>query len=115
MELISAGWLADGGWRDARIIQEMNFTWYSGFLSPVDTKYRGKMTWFDVPAEINGVHVNSGDLVFGDLDGVLIIPRDAVQQVLSKSMDKVMEENVVRDKLAGGETLEKMFAEHGIL
>ena len=115
MYLKSAGCLTDGGVRDARLIQEMAFTVYSGFLSPVDTKYRGKMTWFDVPGEINGVHVNSGDLVFGDLDGVLIVPKDAVPEVLLQSMAKVREENVVREKLASGETLENMFAEHGIL
>lgn len=53
--------------------------------------------------------------IFGDLDGVLIVPRDAVGEVLLQSMAKVREENVVREKLAGGETLENMFAEHGIL
>ena len=115
MYLKSAGCLTDGGVRDARLIQEMAFTVYSGFLSPVDTKYRGKMTWFDVPGEINGVPVYSGDLVFGDFDGVLIVPKDVVQEVLSESMAKVREENVVREKLARGETLENMFAEHGIL
>jgi len=115
MYLKAAGCLTDGGVRDARLIQEMAFTVYSGFLSPVDTKYRGKMTWFDVPGEINGVPVHSGDLVFGDLDGVLIVPTDAVQEVLSQSMAKVREENIVREKLAGGESLENMFAEHGIL
>ena len=46
---------------------------------------------------------------------MLIVPKDVVQEVLSQSMAKVREENVVREKLAGGETLEKMFAEHGIL
>ena len=115
MYLKAAGCLTDGGVRDARLIQEMAFTVYSGFLSPVDTKYRGKMTWFDVPGEINGVPVHSGDLVFGDLDGVLIVPKDAVREVLSQSVTKVREENVVREKLAGGESLENMFAEHGIL
>ena len=73
------------------------------------------MTWVDVPGEIHGVEVTSGDLVFGDLDGVLIVPHDMVEEVLENSMAKVREENVVRDKLAAGETLENMFAEHGIL
>lgn len=113
--LNSAGCLTDGGVRDARLIKEMGFPVYSAFLSPVDTKYRGKLTWVDVPGEIHGVEVTSGDLVFGDLDGVLIVPHDMVKEVLENSMAKVREENVVRDKLAAGETLENMFAEHGIL
>jgi regulator of RNase E activity RraA len=113
--LEAAGCLTDGGVRDARLIREMGFPVFSGYLSPLDTKYRGKLAWYDVPGEIGGVPVESGDLVFGDLDGVLIVPRAIVGETLRLAMDKVREENLVRDKLAQGESLQKMFQEHGIL
>ena len=73
------------------------------------------MTWTDVPGEIHGVQVNSGDLIFGDIDGALIIPKSKVETVLEKALEKVSEENIVRRKLEEGETLERIFSEHGIL
>ena len=59
--------------------------------------------------------MESGDLVFGDVDGVVVIPKKLVETVLVKSLQKVSEENMVRKKIAGGESLEKIFADHGIL
>ena len=113
--LQAAGCLTDGSVRDVRVIREMKFPVFTGGITPVDTKYRGKLTWYDVPGKIHGVDVDSGDLVFGDVDGVVIIPKKLVEIVLEKSLQKVPEENMVRKKLVSGESLEKIFADHGIL
>ena len=113
--LKAAGCLTDGSVRDVRIIREMKFPIFTGGITPVDTKFRGKLTWYDVPGKIHGVEVQSGDLVFGDVDGVVVIPKKLVETVLVKSLQKVSEENMVRKKIAGGESLEKIFDEHGIL
>ena len=113
--LKAAGCLTDGSVRDVRLIREMGFSVFAGNISPLDSKYRGKLTWTDVPGEINGVQVNSGDLIFGDIDGVLIIPKPKVETVIEKALEKVSEENIVRKKLEEGETLERIFSEHGIL
>ena len=113
--LQSAGCLTDGSVRDVRFIREMKFPVFSGGITPVDTKYRGKLAWYDVPGKIHGVDVKSGDLVFGDVDGVLIIPRENVELVLEKAFQKVSDENMVREKIISGESLEKIFADHGIL
>jgi regulator of RNase E activity RraA len=59
--------------------------------------------------------VESGDLVFGDVDGVVIIPKNLVETVLDQSLQKVSDENMVRKKIVSGESLEKIFADHGIL
>ena len=115
MFLKAAGCLTDGSVRDVRLIREMGFPVFAGNISPLDSKYRGKLTWTDVPGEIHGVQVNSGDLIFGDIDGALIIPKSKVETVLEKAMEKVSEENIVRRKLEEGETLERIFSEHGIL
>ena len=93
----------------------MKFPVFAGNIGPLDTKHRGKLVWNDVPGKIHGVNVNSGDLVFGDVDGVVVIPKESVEIVLEQSLKKVSEENIVRKKLEKGYTLEKIFAEHGIL
>ncbi len=59
--------------------------------------------------------MQSGDLVFGDVDGVVIIPKKLVETVLDQSLQKVSDENMVRAKIVSGESLEKIFADHGIL
>ena len=113
--LQAAGCLTDGSVRDVRVIREMKFPVFTGGITPVDTKYRGKLAWYDVPGKIHGVDVESGDLVFGDVDGVVIIPKNLVETVLDQSLQKVSDENMVRKKIVSGESLEKIFADHGIL
>jgi len=113
--LKAAGCLTDGSVRDVRLIREMDFPVFAGNISPLDSKHRGKLTWTDVPGEIHGVPVHSGDLIFGDVDGVLVIPKANVETVLEKALEKVSEENIVRQKLEKGKTLEQIFSEHGIL
>ena len=113
--LKSGGCLTDGSVRDVKLIREMKFPVFAGNIGPLDTKHRGKLVWNDVPGKIHGVNVNSGDLVFGDVDGVVVIPKESVEIVLEQSLKKVLEENIVRKKLEKGDTLKKIFAEHGIL
>jgi regulator of RNase E activity RraA len=98
-----------------RRIRELRFPVFAGGISPLDTKFRGKLMWFDVPGRIGGVAVKSGDLVFGDVDGVVIIPQHAVDETMEKAMGKVKGEDLVRERLEGGESLQAMFEQHGIL
>lgn len=111
----AAGMLTDGSVRDVSRISALKFPVYSAGTNPVDTKFRGKLTLYDVPGEICGVHVESGDFVFGDLDGVVIVPRALLRQALDKALAKVSAENVVRDEIRAGGRLADIFAKHGIL
>jgi 4-hydroxy-4-methyl-2-oxoglutarate aldolase len=111
----AAGILTDGSVRDSRLIREMKFPCYSAATNPVDTKYRGKLMLYDVPGEIAGVRIESGDLVFGDLDGTVVVPRAVLGEVLDKALAKVSAENVVRDEIRAGGSLVDIFARHGIL
>jgi 4-hydroxy-4-methyl-2-oxoglutarate aldolase len=111
----AAGVLTDGSVRDTRRIREMKFPVYSAATNPVDTKYRGKLMLYDVPGEIAGVRVESGDLVFGDVDGIVIVPRPVLHEALDKALAKVTAENVVRNEIRAGGRLADIFAKHGIL
>jgi regulator of RNase E activity RraA len=70
---------------------------------------------YDVPGEIAGVRVESGDLVFGDVDGIVIVPRAVLDEVLDKALAKVSAENVVRSEIRAGGRLVDIFAKYGIL
>lgn len=111
----AAGCLTDGSVRDTSRIRAMKFPVYSGGTNPMDTKYRGKLMLYDVPGEICGARVESGDLVFGDVDGTVIVPKAVMREALGKALEKVAAENVVRDEIRAGHSLVDIFARHGIL
>jgi 4-hydroxy-4-methyl-2-oxoglutarate aldolase len=111
----AAGMLTDGCVRDATRIRDLKFPVYSAGTNPTDTKYRGKMVLSDVPGEIRGVRVESGDLVFGDVDGTVIVPKAIMREALGKALEKVAAENVVRDEIRAGHSLVDIFERHGIL
>ena len=113
--LKAAGCLTDGCIRDSDMIKEMNFPVFSNGTNPVDTKFRGKMMMADVPGEIAEVKIESGDLVFGDNDGVVIIPAKIISEVTDKALEKVNSENKVRDEIKEGNKLTDIFEKYGIL
>ncbi len=111
----AAGCLTDGCVRDTKQIIDLKFPVYSNGTNPSDTKYRGKMMMSDVPGEIGGVAVNRGDLIFGDTDGIVIIPKNIISAVIEKALEKVSAENTVRDEILRGDTLVDIFDRHKIL
>lgn len=111
----AAGCLTDGSVRDTARIRGLGFPVFSSGTNPVDTKYRGKLMLSDVPGEICGVRIESGDMVFGDVDGVVIVPQAVLRPVAEKALEKVAAEGVVRNELRAGNPLVEVFDRHGIL
>lgn len=111
----AAGCVTDGLVRDVRMIREMGFPVFAGGIGPLDSKGRGTVMRIDVPVRCGGVLVNTGDWVFGDVDGVVVIPADMASQTIELALTKVSQENSLRDDLAGGMLLKDAFAKHGIL
>jgi 4-hydroxy-4-methyl-2-oxoglutarate aldolase len=111
----SAGALMDGCVRDIKAIKAMGFPVFHGGIAPLDSKGRGKIMAIDVPIECGGVKVATGDLVFGDADGVVVIPQRVETQVLELAFAKITgERNTLRD-LQRGDKLADVFARYGIL
>ena len=111
----SAGCVTDGLVRDVCQIRAMGFAVFSGGIGPLDTKGRARMVERDIPVGCGGVQVSSGDIVFGDVDGVVVIPRAQEQLVLARALQKVTGENHTRDALRVGEPLASVFKRFGIL
>ena len=65
--------------------------------------------------EIGQVTIHDGDLVFGDIDGVLIIPKEIKDEVLEKALEKAMGEKKVRKAIEGGMSATEAFKVFGIL
>lgn len=111
----AAGAVTDGLVRDVRFIRAMGFPVFAGAIGPLDSKGRASVISIDAPVECGGVTVRSGDWIFGDVDGVCVIPATIVEKVIELSLKKVSQETTVRDELAAGELLASVFARHGIL
>ncbi|MBL8326603.1 MAG: RraA family protein [Rubrivivax sp.] len=111
----AAGCVTDGLVRDVKQIRAMGFAVFCGGIGPLDTKGRARMVERDVPVRCAGVLVRPGDLVFGDVDGVVVVPREAEDEVLRRALEKVTGEDHTRDALARGERLADVFARLGIL
>ena len=111
----AAGCVTDGLVRDVKQIRDMGFPVFQGGIGPLDTKGRARMVERDVRVECGGVSIDPGDIVFGDVDGVVVVPRSHEQAVLARALEKVRGENRTRDALRTGEPLASVFKRFGIL
>jgi len=111
----AAGAVTDGLARDVKLIREMRFPVFCGGIGPLDSKGRGMVMKIEVPIECGGVPVNPGDWIFGDIDGVCVIPSAVAEKTITQALDKVAHETTVREELARGDLLKAVFARHGIL
>ncbi len=111
----AAGALMDGCTRDIKAIRAMQFPVFHGGIAPLDSKGRGRIMALDTPIACGGVSVNSGDLIFGDADGVVVIPTKIEAEVLALAFDKIKGEKSTLSDLRRGDKLADVFARYGIL
>ncbi len=109
------GAVIDGFIRDVRKIMQMRFPIFTTGISPVDSNGRGDVVAYNVPIECGGVMVNPGDIVFGDADGVVVIPQAVETEIIAAALEKVSGENRTRDALREGATLREVYDKYGIL
>jgi 4-hydroxy-4-methyl-2-oxoglutarate aldolase len=111
----AVGCVTDGLVRDLRQIRAMKFPVFHGGIGPLDSKGRARMVEMDRPVMCGGVAVASGDFVFGDVDGLVVIPAAIAEAAIGRAREKVAKENTTRDELAAGALLGDVFRRHGIL
>ena len=113
--LKSAGAVLNGYSRDTRGILQLNFPTFSYGSYAQDQGPRGKVIDFRVPIEIGQARVNPGDWVFGDIDGVCVIPRAAEEETFTKAIEKARGEKLVQKAIEGGMSTVEAFAKFGIM
>jgi regulator of RNase E activity RraA len=111
----AAGCLMDGLVRDVRRIREVGFPVFHGGIGPLDTKGRAEMMAVDEPVEVAGARCEAGDFVFGDVDGVVIVPQAIAQEAVALALQKIDAEDATRDELLTGASLRSVFERHGVL
>jgi len=111
----AAGAVMDGCTRDVRAIRAMKFPVFHGGIAPLDSKGRARIMALDIPIVCAGVHVMPGDLVVGDVDGLVVVPQTVEDQVLKIAFKKVTGESNTLKDLQRGDKLADVFARYGIL
>ena len=111
----AAGCLTDGLVRDVRRIRALGFPVFHGGIGPLDTKGRAEMMAADEPVVLGGARVAPGDFVFGDVDGVVIVPRAIAPEAVRLALAKIAAEDSTRQELLAGDSLRTVFERHGVL
>ncbi|WP_204569974.1 RraA family protein [Arsenicitalea aurantiaca] len=111
----AAGALMDGLVRDVRDIRELKFPVFAGGIGPLDSKGRGQVIAIDVPVECAGVLIRPGDILFGDVDGLIVIPQAIEAEVAAAAHEKLKGEHDTRSALMAGRKLADVYKEYGIL
>lgn len=109
------GAIIDGISRDTREIKEMIFPLFIKGIAPGDSKGRIEIINFDQPIKCGGVWVNPGDVVFGDDDGVVVIPQDIVAEVVNLAEEKFEKEKKFMKGLHEGASVKMMFEKFQVL
>ena len=115
MHLKAAGAVLDGFSRDTPEVLQSGLPVFSLGGYAQDQGPRGKVVDYRVAVEINGVRIHPGDIVFGNLDGVLVIPRQAEAEAISKALEKVGTENRVRQAIEQGMSTVEAFKTFGVM
>jgi 4-hydroxy-4-methyl-2-oxoglutarate aldolase len=109
------GTVIDGLTRDAAKILAMDFPVFAAGYSPLDSKGRLDAIHFGRTIQVGSCTVDPGDWIFGDIDGVVVLPARLADEAFSRALEKVSGENRVRMELSKGRSAREVFDEYGIL
>lgn len=111
----AAGAVVNGWHRDTPQVLEQNWPVFSRGCYAQDSSVRTKVIDYRCAIEIGQVWIEPGDLVFGDIDGVLIVPKHHIEEVIEKALEKARGEKEVRAAIERGMSSTEAFATFGIL
>jgi regulator of RNase E activity RraA len=109
------GVVLNGYVRDTKPILKMGFPTFAFGSYGQDSAPRYKVVDFRVSIEIGAVRVRPGDIVFGDIDGVLLVPVEAETEVFARAFEKARGEKLVRKAIEEGSSAVEAFEKYGIM
>jgi regulator of RNase E activity RraA len=109
------GAVLNGYVRDTQKVLSLGFPTFAFGSYGQDSAPRYKVHDFRLRIEIGGVSVRPGDILFGDIDGVLVVPAEAERETFTLALEKVRGERTVRKALEEGMTAAAAFRTYGIM
>lgn len=113
--LKAAGFVALGYIRDTKGIEDLGIPVFSYGSYSKDQAPRGKVIDYRVPIIAAGVEINPGDLIFGDYDGVVVVPQEKEEEIIKLAYEKTVGERLVGKAIASGLSSKDAFAKYGIM
>ena len=113
--LKAAGAVLDGYVRDADGIEGLNFPTFCRGVYAQDQGPRGKVIDYRTTIEMGGVRIAPGALMFGDREGVLVIPKEAEEEVIVRALEKVETENEVEVAIRKGMSAQQALDTFGVM
>jgi len=109
------GAVINGFYRDTPKVLEQDWPVFGRGRFAQDSGVRTQVADFRCAIEIEGVWIEPGDLIFGDLDGVLVVPKKAEEEAVSRALKKARGEKQVRKEIENGMSATCAFQKYGIL
>ncbi len=107
------GALIDGGIRDTHQILEKDFPVFYKYRIPNGSLGRCLITHYQVPILIRGVLIKPGDVILGDIDGVVVVPRDLAYEVLVRAEEIRANEKKIFGWVAEGQSVHQITEKGG--
>jgi len=107
------GAVVDGGLRDTRFVLQMGFPVFCRFRCSASSIGRWEIKEWMISIRIGETTIHPDDFVFGDCDGVVVIPKGLAVEVLLKTEESVKRENNMRADLEKGVTVSEVYRKHG--
>ncbi len=103
----------DGGIRDTHQIIERDFPVFYKYRIPNGSLGRCLITHYQIPIKLGDAVIRPGDVVLGDIDGVVIVPRDLASDVLLRAEELKRNEKKIFSWVAAGETIQEITGKGG--
>ena len=114
-QLKAAGFAVNGFIRDTLGILDLEIPTFSYGSYAQDQAPRGKVLDYRVPILVGQVRVNPGDIIFGDIDGVLAIPQAQEKEIIQRAYEKATGEKTVGEAIKAGMSAKAAFEKYGIM
>lgn len=111
----AVGAVVNGFSRDTNGILKLNFPTFSHGCYSRDQRPRGKVVDYRCRIDVDGVSVRPGDIVFGDIDGVLILPAELEREIIPLAWEKAHGEKRVFEAIKGGMGAQASWDKFGIM
>ena len=111
----ASGAVIDGFHRDTAGILRQGWPVFSIGAYAKDAGPRTAVLDFRTSVDVAGTRINPGDLIFGDRDGVVVVPKEVEDEVLERALAKVSAENEVLIAIEHGMSATAAFKEFGVL
>jgi 4-hydroxy-4-methyl-2-oxoglutarate aldolase len=109
------GAVVEGGVRDMDFILEMGFPVFARYKCPASSVGRWEIKEWQIPVKIGSTTINPGDFIFGDIDGVVVIPQAIALDVLKEAEDLAHREDGMRKELKEGMLVTDAYKKYGAL